>query len=312
MTLVFLGSVFALGKALCLTRTIISVVPVVSKGEKYGVGLTNHQLELLGLKQKTGQTISEPVKRPPKSKPQFSSNVLVPIHHSVSTPIRLTRSGSEKLDNSGGDRMHSYGTPSKSPGSSSPYLLNSIVSQSQAQTPMLDQSASSPWSHKRASGKEIVTEEQLEGFLAEIDEKIYESAGKLATPPADIGSFGMASPGFIAKSANTSGTTRSAPLRPVRISPASKKFTTPPKKGEGELPSPMSLEKSIEAFQKLGIYPQIEQWRDRLRQWFSYVLFNPLLKKIDTSHIQVYLLYRSIQNMSCIIATVPIELLDSL
>ncbi|KAF7135917.1 hypothetical protein RHSIM_Rhsim08G0043200 [Rhododendron simsii] len=62
---------------------------------------------------------------------------------------------------------------------------------------------------------------------------------------------------------------------------------TPPKKGEGELPSPMSMEESIEAFENVGIYPQVEQWRDRLRQWFSLVLLNPLLSKIDTSHMQV-------------------------
>lgn len=71
------------------------------------------------------------------------------------------------------------------------------------------------------------------------------------------------------------------------MSPGSQKFSTPPKKGEGELPPPMSMEESITAFEHLGIYPQIEQWRDRLRQWFSSVLLNPLLSKIETSHIQV-------------------------
>ena len=71
------------------------------------------------------------------------------------------------------------------------------------------------------------------------------------------------------------------------MSPGSQKFSTPPKKGEGDLPRPMSMEESIEAFEHLGIYPLIEQWRDRLRQWFSSVLLNPLLKKIEMSHIQV-------------------------
>lgn len=142
-----------------------------------------------------------------------------------------------------------------------------------------------PWSNKRAS---YTTEEQLEQFLAEVDEKITESAGKLATPPPTISGFGIASPNTVASSANTSGTTRSTPLRPVRMSPGSQKFTTPPKKGENELPPPMSMEESIEAFERLGIYPQIEQWRDCLRQWFSSVLLNPLLNKIETSHIQVF------------------------
>jgi hypothetical protein len=47
------------------------------------------------------------------------------------------------------------------------------------------------------------------------------------------------------------------------------------------------MEESIEAFKNLGIYPQIERWHDRLRQWFSSVLLNPLLDKIESSHIQV-------------------------
>ncbi|KAJ4954921.1 hypothetical protein NE237_011704 [Protea cynaroides] len=67
----------------------------------------------------------------------------------------------------------------------------------------------------------------------------------------------------------------------------SQKFSTPPKKGEGDLPVLMSLEESIEAIQNLGTYPHIEQWWDRLRQWFSSILLNPLLNKIETSHTQV-------------------------
>ncbi|CAM8898123.1 unnamed protein product [Rhodiola kirilowii] len=288
VSLIFVGSVVALSKAVALRRKNISRVPVVSppKGNKDGVNLTNHQLELLGLKQKAVQLAAEQVKKPPKSKPQFSSDKLVPIHHSVSTPSRSSRISSDKLDNSGSNRTRSYGTPSKSPGSSSPYLVNSFV-KSPVQSPMLDQLASSSWSRKRASGKEIVTEEQLEEFLAEVDENIHKSAGKLATPPPSINSFQTASPGTLTSFAKTSGATRSTPLRPVRTSPASNKFTTPPNKGDGELPNPMSMEESVEAFQRLGIYPQIEQWRDRLRQWFSSVLLSPLLKKIDTSHIQV-------------------------
>lgn len=47
------------------------------------------------------------------------------------------------------------------------------------------------------------------------------------------------------------------------------------------------MEESIDGFARLGIYPQIEEWRDHLRQWFSSVLLNPLLAKIETSHIKV-------------------------
>ncbi|XWS52697.1 hypothetical protein CRYUN_Cryun11dG0093000 [Craigia yunnanensis] len=185
--------------------------------------------------------------------------------------------------------MNSVATPSRSQGSpSSLYFVPASTSAlSSLQTsPGQEPVVKTPWSIKRASStKEIITEEQLEKFLAEVDEKITESAGKLATPPPTISGFGIASPNTVASSANTSGTTRSTPLRPVRMSP--QKFTTPPKKGEGDLPPPMSMEESIAAFEHLGIYPQIEQWRDRLRQWFSSVLLNPLLSKIETSHIQV-------------------------
>ncbi|MCI44413.1 transmembrane protein 209-like, partial [Trifolium medium] len=55
----------------------------------------------------------------------------------------------------------------------------------------------------------------------------------------------------------------------------------------GDLPPPMSMEEAVEAFVHLGIYPQIEQWRDGLRQWFASVLLNPLLHKIETSHVQI-------------------------
>ena len=72
------------------------------------------------------------------------------------------------------------------------------------------------------------------------------------------------------------------------MSPGShQKYSTPPKKGEGELPPPMSLEQAVDAFENLGVYPEIEQWRNNLRQWFSSVLMSPLVEKIKSSHIQV-------------------------
>ncbi|GKD42119.1 cytochrome b561-related protein [Tanacetum coccineum] len=62
----------------------------------------------------------------------------------------------------------------------------------------------------------------------------------------------------------------------------------PPKKGEGDLPRPpMTMEDSIATFEQLGVYPQIEQLRDHLRQWFSSVLLNPLLANIETSHLKI-------------------------
>ncbi|PQM37598.1 transmembrane protein 209 [Prunus yedoensis var. nudiflora] len=262
--LVFLGTLFALFRAISLRNA------APSKGNSDKPCLTNRQLGLLGIKPKVEQVVSESSKKPPKSKPHMSSpsDVLVPLHQPITSSNRLSRISANKSNISGGTKMGSISSPSKSPGStSSLYLVSGGVSplSSVQNSPGVDSVVSTPWSSKRASTREIMSEEKFERFLAEVDEKITESAGKLATPPPTIRGFGAASP----SSANTSGTTRSTPLRPVRMSPGSQKFTTPPKKGEGELPPPMSMEESIHAFERLGIYPQIEQWRDSLRQWFS-------------------------------------------
>ncbi|XP_004309872.1 PREDICTED: transmembrane protein 209 [Fragaria vesca subsp. vesca] len=280
--LVFLATLVALFRVISLRNA--AVVPTVSssKGTKDNMGLTSRQLGLLGIKPKVEQVVSESAKKPPKSKPYSSSpsDVLVPLHPSISSSNRLSRIVSDKYNTSGN------GSPSKSPSSaSSLYLVPGAVSpmSSFQNSPGVDSVVSSPWSSKRIPGREMMSEEKFEQFLADVDEKITQSAGKLATPPPTIRSFAVASP----SSGNTSGTTRSTPLRAVRMSPGSQKFTTPPKKGEGELPPPMSMEESINAFDRLGIYPQIEQWRDNLRQWFSSVLLNPLLQKTESSHIQV-------------------------
>lgn len=307
--LAFFGTTVALIRVISLLRarnaTGVPVLPS-SKGNKEQMHLTNHQLELLGIKPIVEQ---ESQKKPPKSKTHLASSqfdVLVPLHQAVITTSRPSQVGADKSNNSGGHRVRSFGTPSKSPGSPSLYYAPAVPSQtaSSQNSPGLDQLVSTPWSNKRGSStKKITSEEKLEQFLADVDEKFTESAGKLATPPPTISGFGIASPNTIATSANTSGTTRSTPLRPVRMSPGSQKFSTPPKKGEGDLPSPMSLEEAIEAFERLGIYPQIEHWRDRLRQWFSSVLLNPLLNKIESSHIQVM---QSVAKLGISIAISPV------
>ncbi|KAA8544015.1 hypothetical protein F0562_021808 [Nyssa sinensis] len=291
--LVLIGTMLALIKAISLWRTRNAAGVTVlspSKGTKEQTRLTNRQLGLLGIRPKV---VSEPSMKPPKSKfnSLSPSDVLVPLHQAITSSNRSSRLSNNKSNTSGRSTMHSFSTPSKSPGSSSPlYLVPAISPQlpSVQTSPGLDQLVATPWSIKRASStKEITTEEKLEQFLADVAEKISESAVKLATPPPTIKGFGIATPNTITSSANTSGTTRSTPLRAVRMSPGSQKFSTPPKKGEGDLPPPMSMEESIEAFEHLGIYPQIEQWRDHLRQWFSSVLLNPLVNKIETSHMQV-------------------------
>ncbi|GMP89045.1 hypothetical protein CsSME_00040779 [Camellia sinensis var. sinensis] len=290
----FVGTMFAFIKAISLWRArnaagIAVISP--SKGTKEQTFLTNRQLGLLGIRSKVA--VTEPLRKPPKTKFNSAStaDVLVPLHQPVTSSNRSSQLSGGKSNTSSGSKTHSFSTPSKPSGSPSLlYLVPAASSQlPSAQTsPGFDQLVATPWLNKRASfNKEITTEEELEQFLADVGEKISESTGKMATPPPTISGFGMASPNAIASSANTSGTTRSTPLRPVRMSPGSQKFSTPPKKGEGDLPPPMSMEESIEAFERLGIFPQIELWRDRIRQWFSSVLLNPLLNKIETSHMQV-------------------------
>ncbi|KAK9078539.1 hypothetical protein SSX86_002596 [Deinandra increscens subsp. villosa] len=269
MALVLIGSLFALLKAISLWKTKAATPASTSNDQ-----LTSRQLELLGIKSKSQQTES---KEPPKAKTNTSpSNTLVPLHQPFTSPSH------ERLTTHSGNKTHSFSTPAKPPVSPSVYLVPS-QSPNIKTSPGPDHFVSTPWSSKRTSStREISTEQQLETFLADFDEKFSTSASKMATPPPTISGFGISSP-----STNTSGTTRSTPLRPVRMSPGSQKFSTPPKKGEGDLPPPMSMEESIDAFDRLGVYPQIEQWRDHIRQWFSTVVLNPLLSKIETSHIKV-------------------------
>ncbi|KAL6649731.1 hypothetical protein ACP70R_013955 [Stipagrostis hirtigluma subsp. patula] len=243
--------------------------------------LSERQRGLLGFKTtgSEGGGVAEQAKRPPKMKPSTPSEPIVPIRKSSfsytpSRPLGQSRIGSGHLSPAG-ERLTA--TLQMSP--STP--LQKPIS-----------SPSTPWSRKSSgSAKGIQTEAMLEQFLAGLDgdiDKITDSASKSATPPATITSFGIATPVSVTTSTTPSGAARSTPLRPVRMSPGShQKYSTPPKKGEGELPPPMSLEQAVEAFENLGIYPEIEQWRDNLRQWFSSVVMNPLVQKIKTSHIQV-------------------------
>ena len=252
----------------------------LAKDEK--VVFSERQLGLLGLKTAgSGVGMGEQTKRPPKTKPSTPSEPIVPIRRSSfsytpSRPLGQSRIGSSYLS-PGGERL----TTALQMSPSTP--LQKSVS-----------SPSTPWSRKSSgSAKGIQTEAMLDHFLASLDEsidKITDSETKTATPPATITSFGVATPVSLTTSTTPSGAARSTPLRPVRMSPGShQKYSTPPKKGEGELPPPMSLEQAVEAFENLGVYPEIEQWRDSLRQWFSSVVMNPLVQKIKTSHTQVHI-----------------------
>ncbi|TKY67252.1 Transmembrane protein 209 [Spatholobus suberectus] len=291
---IFVGTVSALIKVVFMRRARYAGGLVAAKSvsdsntvNRTEILLTKHQLELLGVKPKVDLAQPDSAKKPPKSKPQVpSSDLLVPLHQPIPSPTR-SRIDADGSNSNRGAAARSVGTPSRSPGSASLYLAPGLFSPPRSLAGV-DSVVSSPWSNRRASSaSKITSEEKLEKFLAKVDERINESAGKMSTPPPTVPGFGVVSPSTVTGSANTSGTTRLMPLRPVRMSPGSQKFNTPPKKGEGDFPAPMSMEESIEAFGHLGIYPQIEQWHDRLRQWFSSVLLKPLLNKIETSHIQV-------------------------
>ncbi|XP_065868127.1 uncharacterized protein [Euphorbia lathyris] len=283
--LVFIASLFAVYKALTFYRgkngACVSIKSL-SKETKDQLFLTDRQILLLGTKPKVDSVATESTKKPPKS----PYDILVPIHQPFTSSNRKSQFGYDKSNAGSGNKVTSFSNPSKSQSSpSSLYLVPRAGSPLLSTRSSPGSAVSSPWSSKRASSfKEIRTEEQLEQFLAEVDEQIIESARTHATPPPTLRGFGEVSPNTVA---SASGTKRSTPLRHVRMSPSYQKFTTSPKKGEGDFPLSMSVEASIEAFKHLGIYPQIEQWRDRLRQWFSSVLLNPLLNKIETSHIQV-------------------------
>uniref|UniRef100_A0A1J3DPQ1 Transmembrane protein 209 n=1 Tax=Noccaea caerulescens TaxID=107243 RepID=A0A1J3DPQ1_NOCCA len=286
VTLFFIGAMMALSKGIYLHRAKFAAPEESissSKETKHQFSLSNRQLELLGIKKKAHQGVSEFSKSRPALKPSQSLEPLVPIHQTLTASAHKSSGGGDKMNSRNGSQISPFSTPSKQMDSPSLYLVpsNSPASANRASSGQ-DKAVSSPWSGRRSSAKDIATEEQLEQLLADIDEKITESAGKILTPPPTVGS-----PSTVGGSTGASGTTRSTPLRPVRMSPGVQKFTTPPKKAEGDFPNPMSFEEAIEGFRHLGVYPQIEYWRDRLRQWCSSVLLKPLLNKVETSHIQV-------------------------
>lgn len=276
-------------------------------------GFTEHQQELLGLRKRNveqGNTDTpsnigsrQQPQRSKKSSTPSPSSLLAPVHQLASKSSRglgagqSQWSGLERRD-VGVSNISPFTIPvaNRSPGSQGPPSLPGSQVPGQNTSPW-DRQFSTPWSKPRPSltKEEIPTEEKLEEFLADVEEKMSESASKaptpsnqgLTTPSPSLHGIGGSTPSPVPNSGSFSGTPRNTSLRTVRMSPSSQKFSTPPKKGDGDLPPPMSLEQSMEAFQNLGVYPHIEQWSDRLRQWFSEVLLNPLVQKIETSHIQV-------------------------
>eukprot|EP00850_Spirogloea_muscicola_P012900 SM000085S23250 [mRNA] locus=s85:218235:220813:- [translate_table: standard] len=81
-----------------------------------------------------------------------------------------------------------------------------------------------------------------------------------------------------------------SPLRPFRVSPG---LVLPlakggAKRGERDLPAPMSLEEADEGLHRAGIAPGLmSMWRDQLRQWFAEHLLARLVIKMDSSPAEV-------------------------
>lgn len=254
--------------------------------------LTSRQLALLGLKAKPDQPseAGEVGKTPATKRSQLYSEPLVPIHRfsgSSSSGIGSSSSGigsGKHFVNTSGSPY----TPSLSPSGLS--SISQYYRMGMSPSRPSPGSVSTPWLKRQWSGRDINSEAMFEEFLKDVDKSsaaLSVMNSIQATPPPTVRGLGVVSPGPGSSSDTTPGTKRSTPLRPVRMSPASQKYATPPMKGEGEFPAPMSMEQMILAYERLGIYPQIEHWRDRLRQWFSSVLLNPLVEKIGTSHLQV-------------------------
>ncbi|KAI5057591.1 hypothetical protein GOP47_0027606 [Adiantum capillus-veneris] len=258
----------------------------LSERQQMLVGLSGGQHKRLAAD--VAEVFDSPVRyRPPRSSASPSkASLLVPIH--TSTP---TKSGRGTASSTSSWTGIDWGDTRKvSPVSNMqppPYVC---LTQNQT-SPLEPQS--SPWAKSVSPllKEDIATEHKLEEFLADVDDKLVESAVKapttvqsLLTPPPTLRGVSIATP---TSTETPSSSMKGTPVRALRISPSPQKFGPSPRKGDGDLPPPMTPEHAVEAFEKLGVNPQIEQWRDRLRQWFSKDLLNPLVLKLDLSHLQV-------------------------
>lgn len=277
--LVFVTFLSTLVRALSLRNTnnalrIAAAAASSSHKDKEQQTVLISRQSLLGLNTVPSESVTniESNKKPPKSRSILASESFGPISRSTFsyTPYRQSRIGSDQLYSSSGKKA------TLSP-------MSPPSSQSQHVSPV------TPWSRRSTgSAKGIQSEAMLEQYLTQVGEMYIEPTLVEATPSPPLRGFVIASPSSVTSQGTSSGVARSTALRPARMSPGShQKYSTPPKKGEGDLPPPLSMEQMVEAFESLGIYPQIEVWRDRLRQWFSSMLINPLYQKIQTNHIQV-------------------------
>lgn len=279
--------------------------PAVEKGE---AGSSGDSTGIKNVRQRPPWVRLSPTQ---PSLPASSPALMVPVHPTVPKGSRgNVAAGAGSLWATRGSPVASSGPVSSlspsgtistlgAPYSSqvSPYSASSYVSkQSGTQASPLEL-LSTPWVKQRSftMKDDIQSEEKLNKFLADVDTRMMEAAGKSAlvaqgftTPPPTLrgamATTATASP--IPTPVSLSSTPQSGPIRTLRMSPAQKGGPSP-KKGEGELPDPMSLEEVTEGLYQLGILSQIDQWRDSLRQWFSKVLLNPLIQKTDSSHLQV-------------------------
>lgn len=259
-------------------------------------GVLQKQNAELGELQSFADATSGARQRPPRVRSASSpstpsqSSLLVPVHQSVSAKSGRTSGSYSNVS------KVSPGSGSKSGLPVSPFQSPSFMSLPQNQTSPVDAHLS-PWAKHTSPllKDEIASEEKLEQFLADVEDKLVDpfvqsptTVQTLLTPPPTLTGVSSTTPSSAPTPASCTSTPRSTSVvRSLRPSSGSQKFRTSPRKTEGDLPLPMTLEQATEGFQKLGVFPQIEDWRDQIRQWFSNHLLSPLVQKLDSSHIQV-------------------------
>lgn len=250
----------------------------------------------------TDQTEFSARQRPPRAthqSPLQTSPLLVPVHPQLSKSSKPSIGQwngrntfvSPASKNAGQNTPASSPAPSQSPYPAPPQQVATPVSQGLTTPSPVPRLKDRILSGRLDFGKDdLDSEQKLAEFLAEVDHKLTEGSGRagdLATPPPTV--QGVTSGPSLSPAAVTPSSVSSTPRSAVRallMSPSAPK-TGSPKKGDVEMPIPMSTEQVAEVLKRLGVHPQIEQWRDGLRQWFSDVLLHPLVRKLDCSHLQV-------------------------
>eukprot|EP00897_Mesotaenium_endlicherianum_P010300 jgi/Mesen1/9299/ME000060S08731 len=101
--------------------------------------------------------------------------------------------------------------------------------------------------------------------------------------------YGSFTGGFVTSPYSTSPVRPpgASPSRPLGLGLGLGAGRVSPKRKEGDFPQAMLLEQAEEAFARLGVAPDMNRWRDNMRQWVAHTLLAPLVRKIDASPGQV-------------------------